>query len=178
MSNNIRLGPDAEANQIIRMMSAEQPTGAIPCEEPITLGVRFSYDANAAFQGHLRADENAVLSFKVDQIEGSGWFALHISLGGIDLSPYAVIGFVCKSEAPSAVAFKACIRSGSEAGFSDCFFDKHVVAYGEASTHLDVIDIAQTPALPTQADWRDFVLFFPPDKPIEIILRDLRFFIV
>jgi len=32
--------------------------------------------------------------------------------------------------------------------------------------------------LPLQADWRDFVLFFPPDKPIEVSLRDLRFFIV
>jgi len=178
MSNNIHLGPDAEANQIIRVLAAQNPTGGIPCEEPVAPGVQFSFDPNASFKGSLQDAEDAVLSFKVEQIEGSGWFALHVSLGGIDLTPYDVIGFVCKSDAPSALAIKACLRSGSEAGFSDCFFDKHIVAYGKTSTHLDAIDISQRPDLPQQADWRDFVLFFPHDKPLQVTLRDLRFFIV
>jgi len=178
MTNNIQLGPDAEANQLIRILKSQNPTGEIPCEAPIAPGIRFSFDPNAAFQGHLRDDPDAVLSFKIDRIEGSGWLALHIALGSVDLSGHSVIGFVCKSDAASAVAIKTCLRSGGEAGFTDCFFDKHIVAYGETSTHLDVIDISQNPDLPLQAPWRDFVMFFPHDKPIDLTLRDLRFFIV
>ena len=178
MTNNIQLGPDAEANQLIRILKAQNPGGDIPCETPIAPGVRLSFDPAARFRGHLRPEVEGVLSFRVEQIEGSGWFALHVMLGGVDLSDFSVIGFVCKSDAPSALALKTCIRSGNEAGFIDCFFDKHVVAYGETSTHLDVIDLSRNPDLPRQAPWRDFVMFFPNDKPIDLTLRDLRFFIV
>lgn len=178
MTNNIQLGPDAEINQLIRILKAQSPGGGIPCETPISPGVRFSFDPEAQFQGHLRPEVEGLLSFRVEKIEETGWFALHVMLGGADLSDYSVIGFVCKSDAPSSLALKTCIRSGTESGFVDCFFEKHVVAYAETSVHLDVIDLSRKPDFPQQAPWRDFVMFFPNDKPTDLTLRDLRFFIV
>jgi len=178
MTHNLQLGPDVQINQLIQLLRTEKPTGKIPCEHPIIPGVRFSFDPAARFKGQLQNHPDSLLSFKIDKIEGSDWFALHISLGDIDLSAYDVIGFVCKSDAPNAMIYRACLRSGSEAGFSDCFFDKHIVAHSETSTHLDVIDIAQKSTLPKQAEWRDFILFLPADRPLALNLRDLRFFIV
>lgn len=40
------------------------------------------------------------------------------------------------------------------------------------------MDVEGRKNLPTQAPWRDFILFLPPDRPVEATLLDLRFFIV
>lgn len=178
MTNNIRLGPDANANQILRVLQAENPTGDIVCDTPITPGVLFSFDPAGTLKGSLLEDADAILSFRIESLKDSHWLALHVSLGGFDLDGFGVIGFICKSDAPSAVAMKTCIRSGTEAGFVDCFFDKQVVSYSQTSTHLDAMDVEGRKNLPAQAPWRDFVLFLPPDRPVEATLRDLRFFIV
>lgn len=178
MTNNIRLGPDANANQILRVLRAENPTGDIQCDTPIAPGVLFSFDPAGTLKGSLQDNEDALLSFRVESLKDSHWLALHVALGGFDLDGFGVIGFICKSTAPSAVAMKTCIRSGTEAGFVDCFFDKQVVSYAQTSTHLDAMDVEGRKNLPTQAPWRDFILFLPPDRPVEATLLDLRFFIV
>jgi hypothetical protein len=178
MTNNIRLGPDANANQMLRVLQAENPVGDIICDQPIVPGILFSFDSKATMKGALLEDDAAVLSFRIESLKNSAWLALHVSLGGFDLDGYDIIGFICKSHAPAAISMKACIRSGTEAGFIDCFFDKHVVSYAKPSTHLDALDITTRKALPAQALWRDFVLFLPPDRPVEATLQDLRLFIV
>lgn len=178
MNNSIHLGPDANINQMVRLLQAEAPLGPIEVDKPIVPGISFSFDPDAELSGRLKAADGAVLSFAIEEIKNSGWLALHISMGGFDLASYGVIGFVCKTQAPNAIALRACIRSGTEAGFVDCFFDKHLVGYSEPSTHLDAMDVSIQKTLPAQAPWRDFVLFLPPDRPTDLTLLDLRFFIV
>ena len=97
--------------------------------------------------------------------------------GGIDLRDAAVLGVVCKSQAPEATAFRFCLRSQAADGFRDVFLPKHVVAYAEPSTHVDLLKLEGRDDVPARSEWRDLILFFSP-QPAVVKLMDLRVFVV
>lgn len=178
MTDNLRLGPDAEANHRIRLLRAEAPAGDIENGTPLVPGVWLAWPGEGAVAGSLRAGADLALDLDVTAVDGCDWYTLNVSLGGFDLKDSAVLGVVAKGSAARTLALKACVRSGTEDGFVDCFFDKHLILTGEEAVHLDIFETRATAQLPAEAPWRDFVLFLPTDRSFALTLSDLRFFVV
>ena len=94
---------------------------------------------------------------------GSGsWFGLHVVLQLPPLHDISYLGFACRLAAPEPQMLRASLRSGTEDdGFSDCFFDKHILASERAHSHLDALYLDSRPELPLSAPWHELVLFLP-----------------
>jgi len=103
------------------------------------------------------------------------WRGLHVALGPLNLDQAALIGFHLKNRAPSAISYRACLRSGLDDGFVDHFFDLDIVAYNAPVAHTDLLRIEEQRRLPRQAPWREFILFLPTQS-FELQLSDLRLF--
>jgi hypothetical protein len=107
-------------------------------------------------------------------IEGSGrWLSLAMTIGKASLASSKVIGFVCKTDAPVATTFRACVRSGMATGHKDVYFNKTIVAYPATSVHMDAMELDGNSDIPEQAPWRELLLFFKRE-PSALSLRDLR----
>jgi len=103
------------------------------------------------------------------------WLGLHVALPPLDLGGVAWFGFVARSAAATALVARACLRSGlPEGGFSDAFFDRHLLSQPGETDHADVMAPDRRPDLPARAPWRDFVLFLPSTHDIAWALHDLR----
>lgn len=176
MDHNLRLGPDADATNALAMLRGaafDKPLDG----DPLVPGVFLVPDPAAQMTGTVASEDGTLLRLRTEVQTPGAWFGLHVSLGGIDLDRSALVGFACKTRAPATILSRACLRSGEAEGFSDAFFDKHIVSYEAPGLHLDVMEIAPTPALPPHAPWRELILFFPTGS-FEIELLDLRLFIL
>ena len=145
----------------------------------------FSINASPVLEisGHWRSPSGRLLELDVtprgprDPV--ADWVGLHLRLTGVgDLSD-AWVGFACRSAAQGQQMIRACLRSGHETGnktgFSDVFFDRHILADPEPRNHLDALHVATTRAIPEQAPWRELVLFLPRHD-FRWDLHDLRVF--
>ncbi|NSY39539.1 hypothetical protein [Leisingera sp. ANG59] len=110
---------------------------------------------------------------------GSGsWFGLHVVLQLPPLQGIAYLGFACRLASPEPQTLRASLRSGThDGGFSDCFFDKHILASERAHSHLDALYLDCCPDLPLSAPWRELVLFLPC-RDFDLNLMHLHLFAV
>lgn len=180
MTNNLLLGPDAQARSALQMLRAATSAGAISGERTdLPNGLFLSNDPEAAIAGRYRSDPGELLSLRTAPAVGRTprWQALHIPLGPADLTQAAVLGIVARSRAPTSVTTRITLRSGRGDSFVDVFFGKTLISFAEPSTHLDVIELDRAPNIPVDADWRDLILFFQGGA-LELDLLDLRLFIV
>ena len=133
--------------------------------------------------GTWRSPAGRVLELDITTREGGqnrgNWMALHLRLeGATDLAGDLTggwIGFACRHAAPEQQMIRPVLRSGTQDGFSDCFFDKHILATPEARNHLDAINMATNRTIPERAPWRELVLFLPK-RALRWHLHDLRLF--
>lgn len=177
MTHNLDLGPDAGANHLLALLRGLSFSGPVASDSPLLPGLFFSLDPESSTQLRCHSAPGMMVEAEFTVARPGRWMALHINLSEADLRGRQVLGVVCKSHSPAATTFRLCLRSGREGGFTDTFFRKTVVAYAETSTHLDALMLDAEPGLPTEAPWRELVLFFRPETS-KITLQDLRIFIV
>lgn len=179
MADNILIGPDAQLRFSLQLLRAHKGRGKIAGDRtPIIDSVFLSTDPDAQVTGDYTADATNMVKLQMRSRKGpSRWQGMHIVMGPVDLSKAAVIGIVARSQSPSSMTTRICLRSGGGGQFTDNFFPKTMVSFAQASTHLDVLDMADINDLPRQAQWRDLILFFQGDT-VDLDLLDLRFFVL
>lgn len=177
MADNLLLGPDAQVNHTIDLLRTIEKTETLGDGVRLAPHAFVALDGQGQVEGSVSTAAGNVLRLQYQVRQKPRWLALHLGLGGIDLTGRTVLGLVCKTQAPVAATFQPCLRSGRPEGFVDAHLPKHVVAYAEASTHVDLLRLEGSPQVPLQAPWRDLVLFFQTTSA-RIDIQDLRVFIV
>ena len=155
----------------LRDSRAEGTLGA--AETVFAPGIALHADPGLALAGHWRSPAGRLLELEVTPSGAGGWLALHVALNLTALPGSGWIAFACQSAAREAVMIRPCLRSGTETGFADCFFPRHILAGPEPVSHTDALPLATTPDLPAAAPWRELV-FFLPRTPFGWHLHDLR----
>lgn len=177
MTHNLDLGPEAEANHRLAVLRGLAAEGDLHSDTAIVPGLFFSFDPESVTRGRFRSQPGRLIEAGFEVERPGRWMAMHLKLGGLDLTGRQAVGILCRSAAPEATTFRVCLRSGVEGGFRDTFFDKAVLAHAEPSLHMDMLLPETLPGLPRIAPWRDLILFFRPESS-QIDLQDLRLFIV
>lgn len=175
---NHSFGPEAHLNQISYVLKATTLNGDISPRVDLVPDVFITFDHEGEIEGAFSSPEGSLLSMSYRVIKPPRWVALHFAMGDVDFSGHSVLGIVARSEAPVATMFRMCVRSGTEDGFSDCFFSKHVVSFSEVSTHIDLLRFGQDgKSIPSRAPWRELILFFKiADQKLTV--NDLKIFSV
>ncbi|WP_081570380.1 hypothetical protein [Sphingobium herbicidovorans] len=119
----------------------------------------FVIDPEGKVKGQFETGDGCALKLSYRIIEPVRWFGLHLPAGSFDLKGKSIIGVICKSQAEHAITSRLCLRSGFEGGFEDSFLPKHLVSYGESSTHIDLIQVEKSDNLSKRALWRELILF-------------------
>lgn len=151
---------------------------AVPLsEEPLVPGLRFRLDPEAGFEGVWHSPRGRLVSLQARPERPGRWLGLHLELGPLPLENVQFLGVVARLAAPRPAAIRMALRSGREdGGFSDQFFQRHLLAQPGEADHLDMISPDRMPDIPATAPWRELVLFFPPTEHLEVSLHDLRIF--
>lgn len=177
MTDSIALGPDGQLNHALAVLRQETREGELGSDVEFLPGIKWHADSALELKGRYSSPEGRLLDLDSRPTAHGAWNALHLSLPARDLRPYGALGFALRSASPEIQVVRACIRSGIEGGFEDCFFDKHILVRAEESSHVDVLPTHQQPRLPLEAPWRELILFFPKE-PFQMSLIDLRVFLV
>lgn len=177
MTDNIALGPDGQANHALAVLRAESREGELGEHVHFLPGIDLRADPALQLAGRYRSPEGRILELSARPGGQGSWCALHLGFPAGSLQPYGVLGFALRGAAPQMQVLRACLRSGTEEGFSDCFFDKHVLLRPEESSHVDALQAAGRPGLPPEAPWRELILFLP-SAACDLTLTDLRVFLV
>jgi len=186
MVDSLNVSQDSHINHIVELSKKTNNSGKIHNNAKISADIYFSVDTDANVSGEFTSGDGKVVSIRYynssESIHGNKiiprWIAVHFRLGEISLKNKTAIGVVIKSEAPTAVTMRACLRSGSGGTFLDEFFSKHIVSYQNSSTHLDILKIEDFPEqFPLEKADRDLILFLPPQDS-SLTISDLRVFIV
>lgn len=177
MTDNISLGPDAQLNHALRVLRTGSMEGEIADEVRVLPGVTLRADPALGAGGRYASPEGRLFDLDVTVSGEGGWLALHMGFPARDLTGFGVIGLACRTAAPEIQVIQPCLRSGTEEGFEDCFFDKHILTQPEESSHVDALPVGHRAQLPVEAPWRELILFLPT-RPFRWSLLDLRVFAV
>ena len=177
MTDSIALGPDGQVNHALAILRQETREGNLEQDMMFLPGIEWHVDPALELRGHYASLEGRILEIDSQPQAQGGWNALHLSLPAGDLRPYGVCGFALRGSSPEFQVVRACLRSGVESGFEDCFFDKHILVRPEESSHVDALPALSQSRLPLEAPWRELILFFPV-VPFQMSLIDLRVFLV
>lgn len=169
--------PQDQANLAIDQLRRSQGDGRLATDVTFAPGVVLNADPALGLAGTWRSPPGRLLELEAAPTGTGDWCAIHIPLGALAIGDLGVIGFTCRSAAPTPVVVRACLRSGLDGGFEDHFFDRHILAHAADTLHVDVLDLHRSLGIPDQADWRDFILFLPV-FPFHLSLQDLRLFLV
>jgi hypothetical protein len=177
MTNDLRIGPDAAANQALSHVAWAETHGDLTERVEIGRGLHLHADPALRLEGTWRSPRGRIVEID-SRPRGTGhWLGLHLALSAGDLSRMAVLGFACRTVAAEAQVLNPCLRSGTMDGFVDSFFDKNVLSRPVEAAHVDAFSLDLRDDVPTKAPWREIVLFLPV-APISWSLIDMRVFIV
>ncbi len=177
MSDDLRTGPDGQANHLLSVLRESAAEGPLGPGTEILPGLVFHAHAGLGAEGHWRSPPGRLLDLEVTTTGEGPWMALHLSLGAPDLAECGVVGLACRSAAADQLVIRTCLRSGTADGFEDSFFDKHLLARPEEATYLDALPVHRGERVPLRARWRELVLFLPT-RSLRWSLIDLRVFAV
>lgn len=141
-------------------------------------GLRLMADPAAQMEVHWSSPRDRLLDIASTVTRPGQWFALRLALDLRDLRGLAGLGFWLRSAAAPALVMQACLRSGTGDGHVDCLFERHILSHTAQSDHHALMLPDRTPALPLQADWREFLLFLPTSRPVTLALHSLHLFTV
>lgn len=175
---NIAVGGDAQANHALSLLRSARTEGTLGRHVPLVPGVDLHAAPGLGLSGRYSAPQGIVLDLEAE-ITGTpdGWFALHVALPTTDIGTCGICGFAARLRAAQICTIRACLRSGTEDGFTDAFFDKHLIARPDETCHLDALALALRDDVPAHAPWRELILFLPITS-LRICLIDLRVFLV
>ena len=134
-------------------------------------------DPALGVSGRWRSPPGRLLELDVRTRAPGRWLALHMKLDADDLSQARWLGFACRHAGEGELMIRPCLRSGTEKGFVDSFFAKHILATPEPFNHVDALFLPATRSIPTFAPWRELVLFLPRES-LRWHVHDLRPFLV
>lgn len=177
MTDNIALGADGQLNHALAVLRSSTREGELADHVHFLPGLDLRADAALGLAGQYRSTEGRCLDLEARPTGQGSWCALHLGLPARDLQGFGVLGFALRGAAPQMQLIRACLRSGTKAGFTDCFFDKHVLLHPEESSHVDALAIRHHKRLPQEAPWRELILFLPT-RAFDLSLIDLRVFLV
>jgi len=179
MADSLRIGPDAQINEKRSSLrnSVEQSGDIGDDATQIAAGIKVLADPALKMGGSWSSPEGRLVELSLRPEAEGEWLALHIDLPTRDLAPFGMLGIAARVAAKEMRLMRACLRSGTESGFVDCFFDKHLMAQVSPRLHLDVIAFSPRDDLPLWAPWREVVLFLPTEAS-DLSLIDLRVFIL
>lgn len=140
-------------------------------------GLNLHADPVLQVSGHWHSPAGRLLELDLRMAGRGAWVGLHVALHAPDLSGYDWLGFTYRGVAPQEVMIHPCLRTGTQTGFSDHFFDKHILATPEASNHVDALHLPTCHTIPETAPWRELVLFLPR-QDFQWHLHDLRLFLI
>ena len=176
-ANNLSIEPEAHANHTVSLLKTQFLDAQVETEEHFVPGCWISFENNGQQVAKITSTEGEAFTLDFSVAHPGEWLSLNLSLGGFSLAERSIIGFVCNVSSPRPLTLRPCIRSGSESGFLDCFFDKHVIAYEQKSTHVDILEVGRPHSLPAEAQWRDLLFFMKPET-LTVTFHDLKIFIV
>lgn len=178
MVDNIALGADGQANHTLSVLRGGSFEGTLETDVSFLPGLKLNADPALELSGSYHSPAGRLLEFdaKTGPNPG-GWIGLHLDVPASDLGHAGVIGFAARFAAPEIMVARVCLRSGTENGFEDCFFDKHLLLRAEEASHVDALSVNHSAALPVYAPWRELVVFLP-NRAFQLSLIDLRVFIV
>ncbi|MBE1291339.1 MAG: hypothetical protein GJ677_02505 [Rhodobacteraceae bacterium] len=177
MFNNIALGPDGHTNHNLSVLRGKKRKGALANDMKIISGISFHADPALGLSGSYTSPPGRMLELEA-HMQGAGeWVGLHFEFPARDISGAGVMGFAARISAAETCVVQTCLRSMTEDGFQDCFFDKHLLLRPEESSHLDALQIGYRDSLPLHAKWRELILFLPTES-FNLALIDLRLFLV
>lgn len=164
----------ADAARTLAQLRALQGGGLLRDGGELVPGMFLSIDRE---QGEVAARFDSapglMCQLSVEVTAPGRWLTLNLALGNADLSGLEVIGFWCRTRAPQVVTARAAIRTGLGEGFEDVPFTRHLVAFGDTSTHVDMLQLADFPVLRAEAAWRNLMLGFEPES-FALTIEDLR----
>lgn len=176
-ADSLELGPDAQLNHAITLLQTARASAPLVDEKVISPGVFLSIDPEGDVSGEISNGHDGLIALNYTVLKKPRWLGVHMIMGNVDLSQAAIAGVVCKSHAQEAATYRICLRSGTDQGFQDTFFPKHIVAFQQESVHVDILKLSSFDEIPSKATWRELILFFQTTSAA-IDIRDLRFFIV
>lgn len=178
MTDNLTPGADGQANHTLAVMRSETRDGDLTPDMEFLPGFSLHSDPALDLSGTFRSPKDRILELDAQTGPNPGnWLALHLALPAGDLRHSGVLGFVARLSAPEILVARACLRSGTEDGFVDCFFDKHLLIRPEESSHMDALSVQYRDRVPLEAPWRELILFLPTHS-FRMSLIDLRVFLV
>ncbi|KGB83248.1 hypothetical protein JT55_02740 [Rhodovulum sp. NI22] len=159
-------------------LRASHTAGEItPSRTDFVPGISLHADPGLQVSGQWSSPAGRLLELDLRMSGEGDWIGLHLALEAPDLAAVGWIGFACRSAAPSEIMIRPCLRSGGEAGFTDTFFGKHLLAIPEPLNHIDALHPATTRSIPETAPWRELVLFLP-QRNFRWHLHDLRLILI
>ncbi|MCC6002061.1 MAG: hypothetical protein JJU19_14540 [Pararhodobacter sp.] len=161
-------------NANLEQLAKRGDSGPLVSGERLAQGIWFDMDSEQAQQdAKYSIPPDGLISFSLKAARPGRWFTLNIDIGANDLSSVKVFGFAARSQAPKTVIARACLRSFHADGFEDVFFNQHLVAFSENSSHADAIWTEQHPILRQAVNWRTLIFFFDPAE-VDWVFDDLR----
>jgi hypothetical protein len=161
--------------QSLAMMRTRLCDGKITDTVHFQPGFSLHADPALMIDGQFHSPSGRLLELDVTTAGTGEWIALHINIPHTDLSDCAYLGFACRSVAHGQQMIRPCLRSGIGDGFTDSFFNKHILATPEPRDHVDALHIETCRNQPETAPWRELVLFLPT-QDFRWHLHDLRLF--
>ena len=178
MVDSIASGADGQANHTLSVFRAATSAGDLSSDVLFLPGFKLNADPALELSGSYRSPQGHLLDFDAKTVaDTGGWVGLHLSLPATDLGDAGVLGFAARTAGPDILVVRACLRSGTEDGFTDCFFDKYLLVHPQEASHVDALSVHSRDKLPIRAPWRELVLFLP-NRAFKLSLIDLRVFIV
>lgn len=133
-------------------------------------------DPEAVFSGSWSSPRGRLCEIDVALDRPGRWLGLHVALPPVEADALAWLGFACRIHAARPLALRPCLRSGTEEGFVDTFFDRHVLARTAETDHQGLLAPERHPDLPATAAWRELILFLPSGENLSLALHALRIF--
>lgn len=174
---NIVLGADGRANQAISTLRIANTMGDLIHDVTIAPGLTLHIAPELEVSGKWRSEEAVVLDLDAVLSGQDGWVGLHLALPFESTLSYGMLGFAARTKARTMTEVRVCLRSGTESGFEDHFFEKPLLFSPQETTHLDVIELNSIVPVPQRAHWRELILFLPTQS-FSLRLIDLRIFLV
>lgn len=171
------LDPETNLNHALALLRRGREKGEITDVTQIPPALKLRADPALVVGGSWRSPSGRLLELEVTTAGAGAWIALHVPLDLTDLKDYAWVGLTCRSVAPKELVIQPCLRSGTQNGFVDCFFGKHILTVPKPLNYVDALHIETHSALPETALWRELILFLPK-QGFRWDLHDLRLFVI
>ena len=139
-------------------------------------GVWLHTDPEAVLSGQWSCPRGRLCEIEIMADTVGRWLGLHVALPPFEADAVTWLGFACRVHAARPIALRPCLRSGTETGFVDNFFDRHLLARRAESDHQGLLALERHPDLPAIAPWRELILFLPPGENLSLAVHELRIF--